>query len=415
MNNALQNLDEFYKESCCSFFAEYSLFERQEQLQNSLIKFSEKQSETAAEEVFGAFLFTYRLPGLQDIISAMRKFEVLSARLVPIQRDHYIHSVNVFLLGLSIFARSSKLKSIASSSMEYADMYSSIGEEFLFRWGLTSLFHDVGYPLEIAYKTIHEFTTMLISPSLNFDEEEVVFSKGSNKGIKPVAVLNIPYMDDLLYIKGLPPKKFLEREYFAKYPNLRELPNDLLLAISSQIARRGFASADVICKRIRREIEESLQRGVVDHGIYSSIIFLKWINEAFYRSSWNPAYFYIPVMHSASAILLHNSHDYIFQVPPFNLCAVDCSEDFLTYLLILCDRIQETNRACYGYSQHGGSFSASRLKMENDSLALVLLVQNEDDLTLANLKIQSIRESLQKAIALDSLFKDFSISINLNP
>ena len=120
-------------------------------------------------------------------------------------------------------------------------------------------------------------------------------------------------------------------------------------------------------------------------------------------------------MHSASAILLHNSHDYIFQVPPFNLCAVDCSEDFLTYLLILCDRIQETNRACYGYSQHGGAFSASRLKMENDSLALVLLVQNEDDLTLANLKIQSIRESLQKAIALDSLFKDFSISMNLNP
>ena len=414
MDNALQNLYEFYKESCCLFFAEYSLFERQEQLQNSLIKFSEKQSEIAAKEVFEAFLFTYRLPGLQELISAMNRFEVLSGRLVPSQRDHYIHSVNVFLLGFSIFVRSAKLKSIASSYLEYADNYSNIGEEFLFRWGLASLFHDVGYPLQIAYGTIRDFTTMLISPSLLFNDENVVLSVGSKKEIKPVAVLTIPNLDDLLFIKGLPPKKSLEVEYYSKYPNLKELPNDLICAISSQIAKRGFASAKVICERVKREIKESLETGKVDHGIYSAIIFLKWINEAFYSSAWNPAYFYIPVMHSASAILLHNSHDYIFQAPPFNLYALDCNEDFLTYLLILCDRIQETDRICYGYSQNGELFSASRLKFENDSLTIEFLVQNRDDLNLANLKMQNIKESIQKAIALNSLFKDFNISVNLH-
>ena len=411
MNNDLQNLDEFYKESCSLFFAEHSLFERQEQLQNSLIRFSEKQSEIAAKEVFEAFLFTYRLPGLQELISAMNRFEVLSGRLVPSQRDHYIHSVNVFLLGFSIFARSANLKSIATSYSEYADSYPNIGEEFLFRWGLASLFHDVGYPLQIAYRTITEFTTMLISPSLLFNDESVVLSEGSKKKIKPVAFLTIPNLDDLLFIKGLPPKKSLEGEYYSKYPNLKELPNDLIYAISSQIAKRGFASSNVICERIKREINESLETGNVDHGIYSAIIFLKWINEAFYSSAWNPAYFYIPVMHSASAILLHNSHDYIFQAPPFNLQALDCQQDFLTYLLILCDSIQETDRVCYGYSENREPFSESRLKLENDSLTIEFLV---DDLEFANLKIQNIKESIQKAIALNSLFKDFNILVNLN-
>ena len=105
---------------------------------------------------------------------------------------------------------------------------------------------------------------MLISPSLLFNDENVVLSVGSKKEIKPVAVLTIPNIDDLLFIKGLPPKKSLEVEYYSKYPNLKELPNDLICAISSQIAKRGFASAKVICERIKREIKESLETGKVD-------------------------------------------------------------------------------------------------------------------------------------------------------
>ena len=119
-------------------------------------------------------------------------------------------------------------------------------------------------------------------------------------------------------------------------------------------------------------------------------------------------------MHSASTILLHNSHDYIFQAPPFNLNELDCNQDFLTFLMILCDRIQETDRICYGYSKDGEPFSESRLKFENDSLTIEYFVQNRDDLKLANLKTQNIKESIQKAIDLNSLFNEFNILVNLN-
>ena len=40
---------------------------------------------------------------------------------------------------------------------EYPYSYHTKNEEFFYRWGLASLFHDVGYPVEIVGRQINKF------------------------------------------------------------------------------------------------------------------------------------------------------------------------------------------------------------------------------------------------------------------
>lgn len=183
---------EFMNQSCDYFFDSFNLTERSDNLKLSINEFCKNPDENSARKVYNGFLYTFRIPGLDEIIEVMKKFETASSRLVPKQRDHYVHTVNVFLLGLSIYVNNEHLHSIVKRSFTYPDMYPTIEEEFLYRWGITSLFHDVGYPLEIAYKTIKEFTSILISPNLYFNHEEVVKGGTSRVSSDVAAILDFP-------------------------------------------------------------------------------------------------------------------------------------------------------------------------------------------------------------------------------
>jgi hypothetical protein len=59
--------------------------------------------------------------------------------LLPGSRDHVVHSLNTYLLGLWL---QSKLKLNI--------------DDFPFQWMLTALFHDIGYPIDLANKIIGE-------------------------------------------------------------------------------------------------------------------------------------------------------------------------------------------------------------------------------------------------------------------
>ena len=148
------NIYKFFHGTCKRYFNRFPLIEREGKLEDSISAFCRDHNENTARLVYQAFFYTYRIPGLEEIVDAMQNFETASSKLIPSHRDHYIHTVNVFLLGLALYDRNEKVREVVNKSMEYPDMYPEIREEFLYRWGMASLFHDVGYPLEIAYKTI---------------------------------------------------------------------------------------------------------------------------------------------------------------------------------------------------------------------------------------------------------------------
>ncbi len=402
---------DFYKNCCSDFFESFEMFENEDILLDAIKAYCDSPSEGTSQDIYSAYLITYRMPGLKELITQMQKYEVLSSRLMAKHRDHFEHTINVFLLGLSIYQSNHSLRQAVDNKLVYADKYPSIKEEFLFRWGLTALFHDVGYPLEIAYGTIKEFATKLIDPCLSLQDDVIQNSNDSSSYQAPIAVLNFPNLNDITHINYLNPKPAFADEYHIKYPNLKNnLPDNSLSLIANFISNLGFTSQDKILQIIKDSIENGLENGRVDHGIFSAIILLKWANQAYSKANWNPAYYYYPIADSATAIFLHNTYGYLFQEPPYSLSPLNVQSNPLAFLLILCDKAQETNRQSYGYEGRSVEFSQSNLVISNDIFNLTLLVSLDDN-TLAGLKAGEIERSINKTVDVNSVFHDFRIVI----
>ncbi len=97
---------------------------------------------------------------LTDMIDVMHTYEMRASTLTDHHRDHYIHSVNVFLLGMYIYVSSPKIKG-AFDKFYGKGTFDTPALCFLFIWGNTALFHDVGYPIEIASNQAKRFVKMI--------------------------------------------------------------------------------------------------------------------------------------------------------------------------------------------------------------------------------------------------------------
>ena len=99
-----------------------------------------------------------------DLVQIMKKYEENTGDLIDKQRDHFVHSVNVFLLGLAIYSQNKTYRDTFKNYVlesPYKKYYridcKFSNEEFLYRWGIAALFHDIGYPVEIIGKQMKKF------------------------------------------------------------------------------------------------------------------------------------------------------------------------------------------------------------------------------------------------------------------
>lgn len=95
------------------------------------------------------------------MIELLSEFETNSSSLLMKHRDHYSHSVYVFILGLAIYESNKnyrdaykefygfdKKDAVAAQKAEY---------HYLQYWGLASLFHDIGYPFELPFEQVASY------------------------------------------------------------------------------------------------------------------------------------------------------------------------------------------------------------------------------------------------------------------
>ena len=89
-------------------------------LREALKEFSSSETEENASVIYRTFRNSYRLSGEADLlglIELMHAYEKRADKMVDSQRDHYVHSINVFILGLSIISfRHSKTFMLCSQS-----------------------------------------------------------------------------------------------------------------------------------------------------------------------------------------------------------------------------------------------------------------------------------------------------------
>ena len=109
-------------------------------------------------EIFKPFGAGYDSTGL--LLELLSEHESNASSLLMKHRDHYSHSVYVFLIGLAMYKNHAGFRTAYNMKFGFAE-----GKEaachFLEFWGLASLFHDIGYPFEIAHQQMKAYVCKL--------------------------------------------------------------------------------------------------------------------------------------------------------------------------------------------------------------------------------------------------------------
>ncbi len=373
-------------------------------MRQAILEFLENETKDTAFAVYRTFFDSYRIKmegqsnPFVDLLDVLKNYEENASILIDKQRDHYVHSVNVFILGLCIYSGNSKYRAAFDKTNmdknEYPFSYDTKNEEFFYRWGLASLFHDVGYPVEIVGRQINQF---------------IDFATGAGGGTEKVnAQLSFENFYELNSIAEILPKRQFIECYDRRYDDAVYI--DMLKPVDL-LAHKLHASLGVDLKRVMFSLNDFVnvmaKFGFIDHGYYSSIIILKWYAYLIQSAGYKPEYFFWPVLDSASAILLHNCYKNMMMKKPFNLGAMRPETHPIAFLLILCDELQEWNREAYGVKDRLRVLAAEADVLINEETLAVTFITHDG--SLPENFAQEKTELLYKMLDLNELFGNVDI------
>lgn len=332
--------------------------------------FLNNENRDTAFEVYKAFFDSYRIdiPGatnpFADIILLLEEYENTAATLIDNQRDHFVHAVNVFLTGLSIYIANGKYQRAFNKTIlegQYKDFYKTKHEEFLYRWGIAALLHDIAYPIEIVGNQINRFLKII--------------SDADGVDVRTKAEISYSNFDELNSIKIVDDIEEYASDFLKAFPSAKTIelnkPIDLM-------AFRIHESLGTDLMKTKRDLdvftETMAKSGFVDHGYFSSLIVLKWYGSVVFMNHFNANYLYWPILDSATAILLHNYFKNVIRKGDYNHPPMKAEENPIAFLLILCDEAQEWNRDAKGIVTRKKILADSvNVSVGDDYLALTYL------------------------------------------
>jgi hypothetical protein len=297
------------------------------------LKFLPGSSERRAKsvELIQAIMTAHGKESLHKYLTELGRIEAGIQELEPWVRDHISHAIHCFVLGIFI--------------NEYYLFDNFNLRISTFQWKLTGLFHDIGYPVEIAKN--------LLTPYNNIINEI---------GIE----------------LGLPSEE--EPMFKVTYDKLISLSHgiDSLNLIQKQLADWGLNI------NVQHEYSSRKKAGKVCHGMISSLLLLKVLDkmyEAFnptrkfrdiYKEgsniNWNQYYFINDVIPACSSIFIHN-----LPSQSFNGAKIDPQKAPLAFLLKLSDTLQEWERSSKDLPR-GLSSDSFDLIYENNSITIKTLI-----------------------------------------
>lgn len=129
-------------------------------LENALKRFLDSGVARDAFDVYFCYIemFVGNYGSSRMMIEMLSEFEVNGSSLLMKHRDHYSHSVYVFALGLAIYETNAKYRENYRSFYGFtAEEQQQAAHHFLQYWGLSSLFHDIGYPFELPFEQVESY------------------------------------------------------------------------------------------------------------------------------------------------------------------------------------------------------------------------------------------------------------------
>ncbi len=360
--------------------------------------FLANENRDTAFEVYKAFFDSYRIdmPGetnpFTDIILILEEYEKTAASLIDSQRDHFVHAVNVFLTGLCIYIQNSNYRNAFDSAIyksPYKDYYKTKNEEFFYRWGIASLLHDIGYPIEIVGNQINRFLRII--------------SDADGEDIRTRAIISYDNFEELNSVKQIKDINSFAQDFVSAYPEAKEIdirkPIDLM-------ALRIHESLGTELQKTKTDLDKFIETmgksGFIDHGFFSSIIVLKWYGSLIQLQNFNSNYFFWPVLDSATAILLHNYFKNVIRKGDYAHAPMKPEENPIAFLLILCDEVQEWNRPARGIKTREKVLADSVNFSVNDEYLAVSYISNSQ---MESNFSQERKDTFYNLLDINALFK----------
>jgi hypothetical protein len=289
-----------------------------EMQKNNFISMSSlKERQEKSEYIIKWILDTHGKSEVMFFLSQLVTLENRIQELQPWVRDHVVHAVNTFLLGIYIL-ENIDFKNLTHSNKDYS-----------FPWKLSGLTHDLGYPIEISHNIDKQF----------FDSMNSILHKIDT---------------DVLRIRP--------HSYYEELNVLSDKQN------SYSLIQRRLNKWD-LGLNVDSYLEWLHQEVIIDHGVIGALVQLKIIDAMYHKANparvmrrqilddldFNYQFFTTDIIDACSALFIHNIS---LKYPYIN--KVDFSKAPLLFLLYLCDTLQEWDR----YSEKKAIYSGNEFDIE---------------------------------------------------
>ena len=284
-----------------------------------------------AEDAFDVYfcyleMFMGRYGKSRRMIELLSEFENNSSAVLMKHRDHYSHSVYVFILGLAIYETNEIYRNV------YKEKYGlenepSAAHHFLKYWGLAALFHDIGYPFELPFEQVCSY-----------------FEVGGKKR-KNMPYISYNAMNEYTCLSERD-REVLKTVYpDCKFSNTNEL---FAYEIAKKLGEEYHKEEAEIYEVLKtKSTQPDKYKYFMDHAFFSATVLLQELLAVLDKESLLVK----PHIDAVVAILLHNS---LYKYSITNIDDEKTNKPFkmhcdpLSYLLMLCDELQCWDRISYG-------------------------------------------------------------------
>lgn len=294
-------------------------------LENAVDRFLKSGKKEDAFDVYFCYLemFVGEYDKTRRMIELLSEFEANGSGLLMKHRDHYSHSVYVFVLGLAAFESNKGFRDTYKKFYDIQDEQEAAAH-YLQYWGLASLFHDIGYPFELPFEQVCSY----------FEVE------GDRREDRPFVAYHA--LERFVAIN-----EDVKRELAKLFEGKAFSSTDEVFAhvLAKKLgAAYGFTEEQMLTDLLEKPTQPNKSNHFMDHAYFSAtVLFQKLFGEMQLE------------MHSVhldvlTAILMHNSL-YKFSIAHYKS---ESNKPFkaelhpLAYMLMLCDELQCWDRTAYG-------------------------------------------------------------------
>ncbi len=269
----------------------------------------------------------------KKMVELLSEYEYNGSSLLMKHRDHYSHSVYVFALGLAIYEANGIYRKTFKNYYGFDTDENNLEADrkaahtFLQYWGLTALFHDIGYPFELPFEQV-----------LSYFE---VTGKKRGEGSLYIAYHDVDSMINF----SVDAKEHFKELYGETFDNIEQL---IAYDISLKLAKNYKLNQDYIYHKIHAKPTRPNEFGYfMDHAYFSCVRLYHEMEKSLKIEKINKKH-----IDALSAIMLHNSL-FKFAINFYKddenrKNPLDMKTHPLAYLLMLTDELQCWDRTAYG-------------------------------------------------------------------